>query len=95
MAGLFAKIKNKLTGRRFLISTIKKDDNTFETAVFPANLFYLPRGFKLSNPSLVKTSQNPEEAEWVHHSLSQRLQTELPERLFQEFSENKISLRLK
>ena len=87
MAGLFHRVKNKLTGRRFLISTIKKDDNTYETAVFPANFFYLPQGFKLTNPRLVKASQDPEEADRVHHSLSQRLQTELPERLFQEFSE--------
>ena len=31
MAGLFNKVRNKLTGKRFLISTIKKDDATFET----------------------------------------------------------------
>ena len=87
MAGLFHRVKNKLTGKRFLISTIKKDDNTYETAVFPANFFYLPQGLKLANPSLVKPSQNPEEADWIHRTLSQRLQMEFPERLFQEFSD--------
>jgi c-di-GMP-related signal transduction protein len=87
MAGLFNRIKNKLTGKRFLVSTIKKDDNTYETAVFPANFFYLPQGFKLTNPRLVKQSRDPEEADRIHHTLSQRLQTEFPERLFQEISE--------
>ncbi len=87
MAGLFNKVKNKLTGKRFLISTIKKDDNTYETAVFPANFFYLPQGLKLTNPSFVKPSPDPEEADRIHRTLSQRLQTEFPERLFQEFSE--------
>jgi c-di-GMP-related signal transduction protein len=87
MAGLFHKIKNRPTGRRFLVSTIKKDDNTYETAVFPANFFYLPQGFKLANPSLVRKSRDPQESEQIHHSLSERLKTEFPERLFQEFSE--------
>lgn len=87
MAGLFHKIKNQPTGRRFLISTIKKDDNTFETAVFPANFFYLPRGLKLTNPCLVKKSRLPQEANQLHQILSQRLRTDFPERLFQEFSE--------
>jgi hypothetical protein len=87
MAGMFNKVKNKLTSKRFLVSTIKKDDNIFETAVFPANFFYLPQGFKLTNPSLVKQSRDPEEAERLHQTLSQRLQTEFPERLLQEFSE--------
>jgi hypothetical protein len=86
MAGMFHKVKNKLTGRRFLISTIKKDDNTYETAVFPANFLYLPQGFKLSNPCLVRQSNDPKEADQIHHGLSERLKTELPERLFQEFS---------
>jgi hypothetical protein len=93
MAGMFNRVRNKLTGKRFLISTIKKDDATFETAVFPANFFYLPQGFKLSNPCLVKQTQNPEEAEGLHQSLSQRLQTEFPERLFQEYVGNKATSR--
>jgi hypothetical protein len=88
MAGLFNKVRNKLTGKRFLISTIKKDDNTFETAVFPANFFYLPQGLKLTNPCFVKQTHEPEEAEGLHHTLTQRLQTEFPERLFQDVAGN-------
>jgi hypothetical protein len=86
MAGLFNRVKNKLTNRRYLVSTIKKDDDTYETAIFPANFFYLPRGLKLSNPSMVRQSRDAKEADQIHHSLSERLKTELPERLFQEFS---------
>lgn len=86
MAGLFNRVRNKMTGKRFLISTIKKDDATFETAVFPANIFYLPQGFKLSNPSLVIQTRDPEEAERLQQTLSQRLQMEFPERLFQEYA---------
>jgi hypothetical protein len=86
MAGLFNRVRNKMTGKRFLISTIKKDGTTFETAVFPANIFYLPQGFRLSNPCLVIQTLNPEEAERFHHTLSQRLQMEFPERLFQEYT---------
>jgi hypothetical protein len=87
MPGLFNKVRNKLTGKRFLISTIKKDDNTFETAVFPANVLYLPRGFKLTNPCLVRQSHDDQEADGLHQALAQRLLTEYPERLFQEYSQ--------
>jgi hypothetical protein len=86
MAGLFNKVKNKLTGRRFLVSTIKIDDDTFETAVFPANVFFLPRGLRLKNPCFVRQTRVSEEAEQIHQGLSQRLLTELPERLFQEYA---------
>lgn len=87
MAGLFNRVRNSMTGRRFLISTIKKDDATFETAVFPANFLYLPRGLRLTNPCLVKCCRAPEEADELHQSLTQRLQSEFPERLFQEYTE--------
>lgn len=86
MAGLFNRVRNKLTGKRFLISTIKKDDATFETAVFRANLFFLPQGFKLTNPCLVRQSHDHEEADGLHQTLAQRLLTEYPENLFQEYS---------
>jgi hypothetical protein len=86
MAGLFNKVRNKLTGRRFLISTIKVDDATFETAVFHANVFFLPRGLRLKNPSFVRQTRDTEEAERIHQGLSQGLLTELPERLFQEYA---------
>jgi hypothetical protein len=93
MAGMFNRVRNKLTGKRFLISTIKKDDATFETAVFPANFVYLPQGFRLSNPCLVKQTRDPEEAERLHQSLSQGLQTEFPERLFQDYTGTKAANR--
>ena len=48
MPGLFNKVRNKLTGKRFLISTIKKDDNTFETAVFRANLLFPAPGIQVN-----------------------------------------------
>ncbi len=88
MAGLFNKVKNKMTGRRFLISTIKKDERTFETAVFRANFFYLPQGLRLTNPCLVKQTTDPQLAETLHRALSVRLVSEYPERLFQEYQED-------
>lgn len=87
MTGLFNKVRNKLTGRRFLISTIKKDERTFETAVFRANFLYLPEGFRLKNPCLVKQTCDPQEAENLHRTLALRLVSEYPERLFQEYVE--------
>jgi hypothetical protein len=86
MAGLFNRVRNKLTGRRFLVSTIKVDDATFETAVFNANVFFLPRGLRLKNPCYVRQTLDTEEAEQLHQGLSQGLLTELPERLFQEYA---------
>lgn len=87
MAGLFNKVRNKPTGRRFLISTIKRDDQTFETAVFRANFLYLPQGFRLTNPCLVKQTGDAQEADALHQTLSIRLAEEYPERLFQEYTE--------
>ncbi len=87
MAGLFNKVRNQMTGRRYLVSTIKLDNGTFETAVFKATYFYLPQGLRLSNPCLVRRSHDPEEADRLHHTLSSRLATEYPDRLFQEFAE--------
>jgi hypothetical protein len=91
MAGMFNRVRNKLIGKRFLVSTIKKDDDTFETAVFPANFLFLPQGFKLSNPCFVRQTRQAGEADQLHRSLSQRLQTEFPERLFQELAGNQSS----
>jgi len=39
--GLFNKVKNRPTRRKFVVSTIRKADNLFETAVFSTNFFYL------------------------------------------------------
>jgi len=86
MAGLFNRVRNKMTGRRFLISTIRKDAQTFETAVFRANLFYLPQGLRLTNPCLVRQTSDPQEADKLHVTLAKRLVEEYPERLFQEFA---------
>jgi tRNA nucleotidyltransferase/poly(A) polymerase len=85
MAGLFNRVRNTLTGRRFLISTIKKDAKTFETAVFRANFFYLPQGLRLTNPCLVRQTSNPQEADALHRELSVRLVSEYPERVFQDY----------
>ncbi|AEB10701.1 hypothetical protein [Desulfobacca acetoxidans] len=86
MAGLFNRVRNRQTGRRYLISTIKKDATTFETAVFAANFFYLPQGLRLKNPCLVKCCQDPEEANLLHKTLTQRLKVEYPGRVFQDYS---------
>ena len=48
--GLFNKVKNLPTRRRFVISTIKKGEGHFETVVFEASFFYTPR--HLSRPDL-------------------------------------------
>jgi hypothetical protein len=85
-AGLFNRIRNKQTRRRFLISTIRKDGHTFETAVFAANFLYLPYGFTLKNPLLLVQCSSHEEADKIHHTLTKRLQKEYPPRVFQEYS---------
>lgn len=86
MTGLFNRVRNRMTGGRFLISTIKKDENTFETAVFEANIFYLPKGLNLRHPCLVFQCHDPEEADRFHYTITRRLQLEYPARLFQEFA---------
>ncbi len=85
MTGLFNRVRNRLTGARFLISTIKKDEQTFETAVFRANFFYLPQGLNLRHPCLVYQCQDPAEADRFHAVITRRLQEEYPARIFQEF----------
>jgi hypothetical protein len=84
--GLFNRIRNKLTRRRYLISTIKKDEKTYETAVFAANFLYLPSGLTLKTPLLLVKSSNPEEADKLHKILTKLLITEFPPRVFQEYS---------
>jgi hypothetical protein len=84
MKGLFNKIKNLPTRRRFVISTIRKDEGAFETAVFEANFFYLPR--KWSRPALVVASGTRDEAWDLHHLLTDKLTKEFPLRVFQEYS---------
>ena len=58
--GLFNKVRNQATRRRFVVSTIKKDEALFETAVFEVNFFYLPR--RWSNPDLAVETRAKDEA---------------------------------
>ncbi|RJR41635.1 MAG: hypothetical protein C4567_08870 [Deltaproteobacteria bacterium] len=84
MKGLFNKIKNLPTRRRFVISTICKDENAFETAIFEANFFYLPKSW--SKPALVVLTETKDQAWDTHHLLAARLKKEYPIRVFQEYS---------
>jgi len=83
MKGLFNKIKNGPTRRRFVVSTIKKTEGLFETAVFEANFFYLPRS--LSRPALAIETHTRDAAWEVHYRLTTRLTQEYPARLFEEY----------
>lgn len=83
MAGLFKKVRNRATGQRYVISTIRKTEHLFETAVFEANLLYFPR--RLKQPDLIVHCHTPEEADLTHQHLAQRLEVELPARIFQEY----------
>jgi hypothetical protein len=84
MQGLFNKIKNRSTGQRFVVSTIRKGDDLYETAVFPATFLYFPRS--LSRPELTIRSHSKDEAWDTHYRLTARLTTEIPARLFQELA---------
>jgi len=81
--GLFNKVKNRLTRRKFVVSTIRKDGEVFETAVFEANFFYLPRCW--SNPDLCIQTANQDEAWELHYRLTARFTQEHPLRLLQEY----------
>jgi len=84
MKGLFNKVKNLPTRQRFVVSTIRKDDHTFETAVFTVNFFYLPRSW--SKPTLAVVSATKDAAWDTHHLLAARLIKEYPLRVFQDYS---------
>jgi hypothetical protein len=81
--GLFNKVKNRPTRRRFVVSTIRKGDDLFETAVFVANFFYLPR--HLSNPDLAVETRSEDDAWDLHHQIAARLAKEYPVQLFEEY----------
>lgn len=81
--GLFNKVRNRLTRRRYVVSTIRKDENLFETAVFEANFFYFPRSLK--RPALTVETYNRHEAWDIHYKLTGRLTLEYPEHLFREY----------
>jgi len=85
MKGLFDKVKNHHTRQRFVVSTIRKDENLFETAVFAANFFYFPKSW--SRPELTIQSHSKDEAWDTHYRIKARLTTEYPARLFQEFAQ--------
>ncbi len=80
--GLFNKVKNKPTRRRYVVSTIRREENLFETAVFEANFFYWPRNLRA--PALMLQFHNKDEAWNTHYRLAARLLQEVPSRLFQE-----------
>jgi len=84
--GLFNKVKNRLTRQRYVVSTIRKGENLFETAVFTASFFYIPKS--LSEPNMTVKSHSRDEAWDTHYRITARLTLEYPERLFQEFSSN-------
>ncbi len=81
--GLFNKVKNQPTRQRFVVSTIRKGDDLYETAVFAANFFYVPR--HLSRPDLAVETHNRDEAWDLHQEIAARLAREYPARLFEEF----------
>jgi hypothetical protein len=83
--GLFNKIKNRPTRRKFVVSTIHKEDGMFETAVFVANFFYLPRSW--SQPDLAMQSATRDEAWDLHYRLTARFTEEHPIRLLQEYQD--------
>jgi DNA-binding MarR family transcriptional regulator len=84
MKGLFNKVKNLPTRRRYVISTIRKGETAFETAIFEANFFYLPKSW--SKPVLVVPAQTKDEAWDTHYLLAARLTKEYPIQVFQEYS---------
>jgi hypothetical protein len=81
--GLFNKVKNRPTRRRFVVSTIRKDGTLFETAIFEANFFYLPR--RWNQPEFTVMSSTPDEAWKLHAELSVRFTHEFPARIIQEY----------
>ncbi len=83
MKGLFNKIKNRRTRQRFVVSTVRQGEALFETAVFAATLLYFPKS--LSNPEMTVKTHSKEEAWDMHYRITDRLTSEYPARLFQEF----------
>ena len=86
MKGLFNKVKNRQTRQRFVVSTIRRGENLFETAVFAAKLWFIPTS--LSHPEMTVETHSQDEAWDMHYRIADRLTTEYPARLFQEFSQN-------
>ncbi len=91
MKGLFNKVRNRATRQRYVVSTIRKGDKLFETAVFEANFFYFPQ--KLSRPALAIKTHTKDEAWDLHHRLAARLAVEWPARLFEELGSPEANSR--
>jgi hypothetical protein len=85
MKGLFNKVKNLPTRRRYVVSTIRRAEGLFETAVFEANFFYLPRNW--SRPALAVKTHTRDDAWDLHFNLAGRLAKEFPAQIFQEYQE--------
>jgi hypothetical protein len=85
MKGLFHKVKNLQTRRRYVVSTIRKAENLFETAVFEANFFYLPR--RWSKPEFTVETHNKDDAWDLHFRLIGRLTKEFPAQVFRDYQE--------
>jgi hypothetical protein len=81
--GLFNKLKNRPTRRKFVVSTIRRDEAFYETAVFEANFFYLPRCW--NKPDLAIQTTTQDEAWELHYRLTARFTQEHPLRLLQEY----------
>jgi hypothetical protein len=100
MKGLFNKVKNRLNHQRFVVSTVRKGEDLFETAVFAAPFFIRASTFfyailyrfgvelvpkSLPKPDLTVQTHTRDEAWDMHYQITARLTTEYPARLFQEF----------
>lgn len=81
--GLFNKVKNLPTRRRFVVSTIHKAEGLFETAVFEAKFFYLRLNW--SRPELAVETHTKDEAWELHYRLAVRLGKEYPAKVFEEY----------
>ena len=86
MKGLFNKVKNLPTRRRYVVSTVRKGENAFETAIFEANFFYLPRSW--NHPDLAIQTATRDEAWELHYRLTARFTQEHPLRLLHEYHDN-------
>jgi hypothetical protein len=85
MHGLFNKVKNRNTGQRFVVSTVFKSENLYETAVFATRFWYLPKS--LGHPVVLVESHSKDEAWDTHHQVTRRLAEEYPARLFQDLAQ--------
>ena len=66
-----------------MVSTIRKAEGRFETAVSEVNFFDPPR--RWSNPDLAVETSAKDEAWDLHHRLAARLAQEHPAGLFEEY----------